>query len=79
MRGYIHYADEDYEVEAEAETAPKVRRPMSDARFRMVCRLIAGGLAGSATIAAALIAGFPGLMMTGMIDVILIAVTCIDD
>lgn len=59
MRGYIHYGEDDYEVEAEVEHQ---NQPMPEAHFRAVCGIIKLAIVGAAAVGVVFLAGTGGLL-----------------
>lgn len=63
MRTYLHYGDEDAEVEAEIESLPA--RPIPDAHFREICGLVRLAIVGAVAVALVVVAGNWGLLFDG--------------
>lgn len=59
MRGYIHYGEDDYEVEAEVEHQTQ---PMPEAHFRAICGIIKLAIVGTATVCIVFLTGKMGLL-----------------
>ena len=67
--------DESTNISANIETPPK--QPMSDARFNQLVRVATIGIIAGANVGCAYLLGFPGLLFSGMIDIVIVAISMV--
>ena len=78
----LRYRDTDSEgettVEAETGGSARQRIPMSEARFKTVCKLIAGGMVALCTVLVVAVGGTSGAVLAGIVDLMLIMTLVIE-